>query len=335
VTRAHLGDFLMTIPCLMLARKTLANARLTTVVQPRYLDQVDYSDIVDVATPEPDEKLPFLAQLTFWLRRFREKGYDAVVFHRITRADFPAIVAAFLVGIPYRVGGADKGTSGLLTDLYSPKSREHIVDYHLNLVRCWLELGPEDGAKVWPRVVGDTGASVPGYDIVIAPFAQHTKIWSIEAWHQLLSQLVGRGLRIALSATPAFARQSAEILERFPQVDNLSETTGTLRDLFATVRRARLLIAVDTGIRHVAAAVGTPCVTLGQGREHLTIQGPYVTTERYLIHPVPCAPCGAEPCPLGHLQCVRGITVAEVLQAIDDLATKFSIFAEKQKFPER
>jgi ADP-heptose:LPS heptosyltransferase len=325
----------MTIPCLMLARKTLVDARLTTVVQPRYLDQIDYSDIVNFAVPEPDEKLPFLAQLTFWLRRFHEKGYDAVVFHRITRADFPAIVAAFLAGIPYRVGGADKGTSGLLTDLYSPGGREHIVDYHLNLVRTWLELGREEGAKVWPRVVDDAESTVPGYDIVIAPFAQHTKIWATEAWHQLLSHLAGRGLRIALSATPAFARQSAEILERFPQIDDLSETTGTLRDLFATVRRARLLVAVDTGIRHVAAAVGTPCVTLGQGREHLTIQGPYVATERYLIHPVPCAPCGAEPCPLGHLQCVRGITVEEVLQAVDDLASEFSIFAEKQKFPRR
>ncbi|MGH8046249.1 MAG: glycosyltransferase family 9 protein, partial [Chthoniobacterales bacterium] len=81
------------------------------------------------------------------------------------------------------------------------------------------------------------------------------------------------------------------------------------------VKESACVIAVDTGIRHVAAALGVPCVVLGHGREHFRIFGAYVPTERYLFHRVPCAPCGAEPCPLGHLRCIREISVSSALDA--------------------
>lgn len=319
VSRYHLGDFLMSVPALSLARRGLPpETTMTVVLQQRYIGQMDLSEVTDHAVPEVDESQSFSRQVTDWLQRFRQGNYDAVVFHRITRPDFPAVVAAFLANVPYRVGGADKGTSGLLTDLYSPTGREHVVDYHLNLVKAWLELAPSVGAFTWPPLV-DAPSSVRPCDVVIAPFAQHSKIWPIESWRELLSWMESRNLKVALSATPAFSEQSRQLLHGFSNIEDLSETTGTLADLFATVRRTRLLIAVDTGIRHVAAAVGTPCIVLGQGREHLATLGKYVETERYLMKMVPCAPCGAEPCPLGHLQCVRGITVEDVKAAIQEL----------------
>ena len=55
----------------------------------------------------------------------------------------------------------------------------------------------------------------------------------------------------------------------------------TLRELTALVRRARLVIAGDTGPLHIAAAVGTPCLGL-YGPTSATRNGPYGPGHRVL-----------------------------------------------------
>lgn len=309
--RYHLGDVLMIVPALTLARRQLPDAAMTLTVQARYRDQIDFSKLRLETTPEI-EGLGFLEETRAWRNRFRELGCDAVVFHRITRPDFPAILAAFLENIPHRMGGGEKGMQGFLTDCYFPSDRELVVNYHWRLMEAWLQL-PLDSADLrWP--LGEQSVGVAKrWDLLIAPFAQHTKEWPAENWHTLLRHARRLGLAVALSAGPTQTARAAELLGEFPEVTNLSTESKSLSDLFTHVRQSRCVVAVDTGIRHVAAASNVPCVVIGHGREHRDLFGAYVPTERYLVHPVPCAPCGAEPCPLGHLQCIRGIAVAEVI----------------------
>jgi ADP-heptose:LPS heptosyltransferase len=317
IGRYHLGDVLMTLPALRLVRRELPDAHMTLVVQERYRHELDFQEITCETTPEI-EGLSFWAEIRAWQLRLRQGNYDTVVFHRLTRPDFPAVFAAFLEGIPHRIGGAEKGLQAFLTDLYFPASREPVVWYHWNLVQAWLQQPHSDPELQWPQVIALPPLD-KRWDLLLAPFAQHTKEWPVEHWHALLSYARERGLRVALSAVPKQAERAAELLSSFPEVENLALRASSLKDLFAHVSQARCIIAVDTGIRHVAAALGVPCVVLGHGREHYRLFGTYVSTERYLFHSVPCAPCGAEPCPLGHLQCVRGITVHEVLGAVRNL----------------
>jgi heptosyltransferase-2 len=319
VGRYHLGDFLMFVPALRLARQCLPEAWFGVVLQKKYFSGLALDELVNEALPEIDESLALSKQVRLWRRRFRNGNVDCVVFHRLTRPDLPAVVAAFLEQIPHRVGGAEKGLQALLTDLYVPKGREFVVNYHWNLVRAWLHLLDTDPELVWPRLSDLPQEKPKSRDLLIAPFAQHTKEWPMAHWHALLEEARKRSLSVALSAAPNQAQRATELLAPFPEVENLALKSGSLRDLFAHVQQAHCVIAVDTGIRHVAAALGTPCVVIGHGREHYRIFGAYVPTERYLFHSVPCAPCGAEPCPLGHLQCVRGITVESVLAAWESL----------------
>jgi heptosyltransferase-2 len=290
---------------------------MTVVVQEKYRHQLDLSEI-SFQTVSEIEGLKFRAEVRAWQRLLREGRYDAVVFHRITRPDFPAIVAAFLENIPHRVGGAEKGVQAFLTDLYCPTQRERVVEYHWNLIRAWLRLPPAPVELRWPRVI-TFSSEEKRWDLLIAPFAQHTKEWPVEHWRALLAHTRQLGLRVALSAAPAQAGKVSEILTNFPEVENLAPRLTTLSDLFTHVSETRCVIAVDTGIRHVAAMLGVPCIVIGHGREHHQFFGAYVSTERYLYQPVPCAPCGAEPCPLGHLQCIRSISVNEVLNALSNL----------------
>jgi heptosyltransferase-2 len=322
IGRYHLGDLIMLAPALLRARKQLPDAWFGLVVQQRYAADMNLASVADEALSEIDESLSFFRQFLLWRRRFREFRVDGVVFHRFTRPDLPAALAAIFENIPHRIGGGDKGVQALFTDAYFPSRREKVVEYHQNLVTQWLRPIARPVLLTWPHLIDIPPSKSVIYDVVIAPFAQHSKIWPFDSWRVLLSELRARKQRVALSASPSAATEAAELLRNFPWVDNLCHQSTSLGFLFETVQVASSIITVDTGIRHIAAMLGVPCIVIGHGREHRRIMDAYVPTERYIWNPVPCAPCGAEPCPLGHLQCIHGISPDAVLAAWESLTLK-------------
>jgi heptosyltransferase-2 len=74
-----------------------------------------------------------------------------------------------------------------------------------------------------------------------------------------------------------------------------------------------VLVAGDTGVAHLAAALGTPTVTLfGPTDPALSApRGPGTVVR----HRVPCAPCFYRSCPIEH-PCMRDITAAEVAEHV-------------------
>jgi heptosyltransferase-2 len=73
------------------------------------------------------------------------------------------------------------------------------------------------------------------------------------------------------------------------------------------------LVAGDTGVSHLAAALGTPVIALfGPTSPALTApRGPATV----LTHPVPCAPCYYRVCPIEH-PCLDGIRADRVAEAV-------------------
>ena len=85
----------------------------------------------------------------------------------------------------------------------------------------------------------------------------------------------------------------------------------SLRQLLAIVARARLVFGPDSGALHLAAAVGTPALSLW-GATSAERSTPFGCEALSVAGDAPCAPCFLTRCPIGRV-CMRTIDVETVV----------------------
>ena len=154
--------------------------------------------------------------------------------------------------------------------------------------------------------------------VAIAPGAQHpTKRWPEASWAELARRLIGAGLRVVVVG----GREDAEAGDWIAASSGAASVAGAL-DLpgsAAVLQGARALASGDTGVMHLATAVGTPVVALFGPTVREFGFFPYSSRATVLERALPCRPCsthGGPACPLGHHACMREIGVDEVEAAI-------------------
>jgi ADP-heptose:LPS heptosyltransferase len=184
---------------------------------------------------------------------------------------------------------------------------QHDVNQNLMLLR---ELGIEpqlDERPIFPlndedrrrgiELIESTGLSGEARPIAIHPGSAQTvlaqaKRWPPQRYAQLITQLRERfGDRIIVLEGPDEAGVSGEIAAHLPgQALRSVRLCGPLGEAAALLERAEFYVGSDSGLAHLAAAVGTPPVTLFApadpdrvcpfGHRHLVVQPP-----------VSCSPC--------------------------------------------
>ena len=102
---------------------------------------------------------------------------------------------------------------------------------------------------------------------------------------------------------------------------NLGETPLTLGELKALFSTADLVIANDTGPRHIAIALKRKVITLFGPNDPAWTQTGY-GDEIQLVADVECAPCQEPQCRMEELWCMLSISVESVCEAADKLLAK-------------
>jgi heptosyltransferase-2 len=170
-------------------------------------------------------------------------------------------------------------------------------------------------------VSGGRGRSI----IAVAPGAAHaTKRWPLEHWQALIRRLVAEGFDVAIVGGPDDAPIGEELSRGSD--GRVASAVGAfgLQGTGALLRRSAALVSGDTGVMHMATAVGTPVVALFGPTVEAFGFFPYTNRASVLELPLSCRPCsskGSARCPLGHHRCMIDVAPEMVYRTVCRLVT--------------
>ncbi len=207
-----------------------------------------------------------------------------------------------------------------------PPQARHVIDKNLALLRLFgiealgLREFPlpdlsaearrvEDRLRALPR-----GAAARGSFVILNPGGGwESKLWPAERFGALARALTEDGVRTLVTFGPG----EEGLADRIVQASGGAAQKGfptTLREYVELARRARLVVAADTGPLHLACAVGTPVVALF-GPTDPERNGPFSTEDRVVRRTPACAPCYRRQCSV-HTGVMASLPVDEVRQAV-------------------
>lgn len=318
---SSIGDVLLTTPLVRALRARHPDAEIVFVTKhamaPLVADNPHLSRVVTLA---PHEPVQALARRLAALRPTR--GLD---LHGSLRS----AALRLLVRCPWRGYSKRKLARGVLVstkiDLYF--RRIPVAERYFEAARG-LGVRPDGGppefhlgaaarerAAQW---LGERGLDARPL-AVLAPGAAHfTKRWPHERWLALAQRLRDRGYALMAVGGPE-DRAAAEAL--VPLAENAAGAF-TLQETGAALARARVAVTGDTGVMHMATAVGTPVVALFGPTVQQFGFFPYRAKATVLERRLDCRPCstmGGPTCPMGHHRCLRDIGPDEVAAAAEAL----------------
>jgi heptosyltransferase-1 len=144
-----------------------------------------------------------------------------------------------------------------------------------------------------------------------------TKLWPLDSWKQLAAALVTNNLRPVLTWGNDEEYTAAQAIAEASGGNAVIWPRGSLVELVALLSRVDLVVGADTGPIHIAAAVGTPTVSIYRvtdGRRN----GPRGEKHVCLQVPMDCSPCLRKGCERDQ-ECSASIPSTQVLAAIECL----------------
>ena len=143
-----------------------------------------------------------------------------------------------------------------------------------------------------------------------------SKGWPVEHWAALVRGAKERfQLDTAVLCSPAEAPIAAAISSAAGGCATFHDKGVNLASARAVVKHARAMVAIDSGLRHYAAAFNRPVVALF-GPTHIEWTETWYGKEVRLQGVVPCGPCQEPTCPTGTSECMWKIRPDEALDAL-------------------
>ncbi|MHB9154562.1 MAG: glycosyltransferase family 9 protein [Endomicrobiales bacterium] len=337
----QLGDLLCAVPAFRALRAALPDARIALVGLPwaaafvarfnRYLD-----DFIEFpGYPGLPERLPQLSEIPSFIARVQREQFDLALQMHGSGSFVNPLTGLF---------GARRCAGFYVKGEYCPDSERFLpypddlpeTERNLHLVEF---LGvPSRGPRLEFPVtrkdreellsIDGTEELKPNAYVCLHTGARFpTRRWLPARFAAVADRLACRGFRVVLTGSAeetALARAVGRAMSS-PAL-NLCGLTST-GALAALLQDARLLISNDTGVTHIADALGIPRVVIVTGSDPLRWQPPGRDERlRTVFHPVDCRPCTFLRCPLGY-PCARKVGTGQVLAQAEELLAREEAYA--------
>ena len=325
------GDILMARPAVHALRARWPDARLVGMARPPHAVLAERLGVFDLVVDAPGGSGLARARAV-WnaARSLRSPRVDAAL---LLAPSFEAARLAWLAGAGRRIGQATDRRRLLLTDPVPPRAGAHRADEYLDLMRV-LDAGEPPTAALPLALTGADRAyavrlfKTMAWDddcrpLFVNPAAAKTpRAWSADRFRVLVDRLSAAGRPIVVHSRPPFAAPGGWAAEQGVALVG----DATLPELAALLERCALYVGNDSGPAHLAAAAGTPTVTIhgpsspqrtaprgAAGVQHVAVSAAFGCSpcrERFF------AECPSPPSADGRPPCLDAVGVDEVAASV-------------------
>lgn len=263
-----LGDIVHALPALTDLRRALPQATIDFAVDERFVELAELHKHVDRVLSFPLKRWKkHIGRLQTWrevfstVQSFRKTKYDCVI--DVHGVDKSAIVA--WLARADRIAGPDESYSPdwlpprIYSRLCKPDSWTPRTQWVRQIAAQALDLSISGSADFGLRSEWMLKPQAPV--VLVTNTAGPERLWDQEEWVALGRQLIAANLRLVFPWGNAAERGRVDaILSELGSSNCLAGPAQSIRDWARDLAQARLVVGVDTGLLHIAAASGTPCV---------------------------------------------------------------------------
>lgn len=262
-------------------------------------------------------------------RSLRGRGYDSAI---VLPNSFKSALVPFFADIPLRAGFVGESRYGLLNVVHKldKQALPLMAERYAQLAEAPGKPPERPLEAVRLKVdqanllitVGKLGLDRGRAVAVLCPGAEFgpAKRWPVAHFADLSRRLAASGRAVWVMGGPG-DREAGEAIASQSEgaATNLAGRTD-LASAIDLMSVAEVVITNDSGLMHVAAALGRPIVALygSSSPEHTPPMAQWVKVVR--VDGLPCAPCFKRECPLGHFRCMNELEPQRVLQEVRALA---------------
>ncbi len=253
----------------------------------------------------------------------RAKQYDQSI---ITPRSFKSALVPFFAQAKKRTGYRGEMRYGVLNDI-------HHLDKNIlkQTVQRYVALGLEHESAQAPdipypklsidqenlkRLLAEFNLNTDNPVVALLPGAEYgeAKRWPIEYYAELANKLSEQGLQVWILGSQK-DYDAARIISKGNKAINMCGKTQ-LEDSIDLLSVCQGAVTNDSGLMHIAAAVGIPLVAIyGSSTPAYTPPLTDKATIKYLG--LKCSPCFKRVCPLGHTNCLKNIAVKDIFKSIE------------------
>lgn len=328
-----IGDLVCATPALFAIRRAYPEAHVTLLTTPgkyggarhardllggaEWIDEIIVYELDDIATVKT--RLAFAMKL-------RARKFDAWFDLPLDRAKFSRMIRDMILA---RLLGARWGFGWRLEHIgFAAKAEAEVKEFPDEVERLAdvLDACGIEEATTFPPLVDEVqdrliGRALRDFEasgrplIAIAPGARRScNLWPIDSFAAVCSSLMSSGATIFLiGGTDDYAMCKRIASRAGGRSRNLAGKLSLMQSC-ALISRCDLLISVDSGPQHLAAAVGTRCVALFSQRNQRRRWYPHGSRHVVLEGSVECHTCLLDSCPYNN-RCMKQITADQVLAA--------------------
>lgn len=325
ILHGSIGDVTRALPLANLLRRGYPNATIVWSIEPAAFAVIEGHPAVDEVILFDRDR--WWKSLGPFLRQIRSRRFDLVLdLQRILKSG----LISWWTGAPYRIGfhrHDSKEFNWLFNNHYIPATGEAIpkLMHYLRFAELlglqnapieWRIRLPQQGQKKVEEILQGFG---PSFAALFVGSKWESKLWFPEQTAESAAEIQSRyGLGVVLLGGKDDVSFADEVVARRPGL-RLANYVGktTLQEAIGILARATVAIGPDTGLMHLAAAVGTPVVSLW-GATNPIRTGPYGYEHLVIRGQADCSPCYLRRCPIGRI-CMRSIDAEEVLVKVKEV----------------